>query len=138
MVVEVRDLRQTSAALGRFEDAVEYAELEVVLRLRVGKPLGVAYALHDVAVARQGLGEHDTVVGLCEQSVAAYGEHGGAEAERAKALETLATSLIHLGRIREAVERLREAAAIMAEAGDPRAGQVLRRAEALVDPDDRG
>ncbi|MEV1118043.1 NB-ARC domain-containing protein, partial [Actinosynnema sp. NPDC049800] len=130
--IAVCNLSQTSAALGRFEDAVEYAEQEVVLRRRVGEPLGVAYALHDVAVARQGLGEHDTVVGLCEQAVAAYGEHGGAEAERAKALETLATSLIHLGRIRQAVERLREAAAIMTEAGDPRAGQVLRRAEALV------
>lgn len=125
-------LSQTSVGLGRFEEALDYAEQELVLRRRVGVPFGVAFAQHDVAVARQGLGEHDTAIALCEQAIATYIEYGGAEAERADALETLATSLASTGRIERAVEHLRQAAAILTDAGDPRAEQVRQRVDALA------
>ncbi|NUT53573.1 MAG: tetratricopeptide repeat protein [Saccharothrix sp.] len=130
-------LSQTSVGLGLFEQALDYAEQELVLRRRVGVPIGVAYAMHDVAVARQGLGEHDTAIALCEQTIATYIEYGGAEAERAEALETLATSLVSTGRIERAVERLREAAVILTDRDDPRAEHVRQRADALASSGDR-
>lgn len=128
-------LSQTSVGLGHFEQALDYAEQELVLRRRVGAPTGVACALHDLAVARQGLGEHDTAIGLCKQAVAAYTEHGGAEAERADVLQTLATSLIHTGRTERATQCLREAATILTRLGDPRAEQVRRRSDTPTTPD---
>ncbi|WP_258906958.1 tetratricopeptide repeat protein [Actinokineospora sp. UTMC 2448] len=126
------NLSQTSSEMGRFEQALTYAHQELALRRRVDDPAGVAYALHDVAVARQGLGEHEVAAALCEEVIAAYHEHGGTEAERAEALQTLARSLTCAGQRSRASAHLLEAAGVLARLGDPRAETVARQAAALV------
>ncbi|MBW4720337.1 ATP-binding protein [Saccharothrix obliqua] len=126
------NLSQISSAIGRYRSALAYAERELELRTRIGSPIGIAYAQHDLAVALQGLGRHSAAADLCELAVAGYTRHGGAEAECATALETLATSLSRLGEVDWAVECLRQATAVLAALEDPRAEQVRRTADALA------
>jgi tetratricopeptide (TPR) repeat protein len=130
--VVVSNLSQISAALGQFEMAARYAEQELELRRQVGAGIGIAYAEHNAAVGRQGLGEHASAIELCRRALAGYAHHGGAEAERAAALETLAVSLAHVGQTDRAVECLHEAAVILAELGDSHAEYVQRRADELT------
>lgn len=130
--VVVCNLSQISAAVGRFDSALTYAERELELRTEVGVALGVAYAQHDVAVARQGMGEHAVAVELCERAAAIYAEQEGMQAEWAGILETLAASLVYIGQTVRAVDCLREAAAVLADLGEPRAEEVRRRADDLA------
>ncbi|GAA1281689.1 M3 family metallopeptidase [Saccharothrix xinjiangensis] len=106
-------LGQLAAEAGGYTDAVRHAERQMELRELAGDPVGTAYARHDLAVARQGLGEHDAASELCGQAVAAYRVYGGTDALRAEALETWARSLDHLGATKKAAECRAEAAGLV-------------------------
>lgn len=130
--IALGNLCLVNVALGRFEEALDYAQQAWVLRSRTGDPLITAYADDDRALAWQGLGEHETAIALWNEVVAVYGRHSGAEPHLAKALEAMADSLSAVGRHDQAGHGLRWAADILADLQDPRAGQVRQRAGELA------
>ncbi|MFD0206076.1 MULTISPECIES: ATP-binding protein [Saccharothrix] len=130
--ITLGNLCLVNAKRGRFDEALDYAQRAWELRSRTGNPLIIAYAEDDLALARQGLREHDTAIGLWEKVVDVYARHSGAESHLATALEAMAVSLVATGRDDRAVHDLRRAATILADLDDPRADLVRRRAEDLA------
>ncbi|MBN6034099.1 BTAD domain-containing putative transcriptional regulator [Amycolatopsis sp. 195334CR] len=98
--------------------AIEHGQRSARLRHRIGDSDGEACALTSLAKAWQGLGEHDRAIAHCRQAIALGRASLGSQDETlAPPLAVLAGSLHHLGRVGEALECWREAAAIYAERG---------------------
>nr|CEL13535.1 transcriptional regulator, SARP family [Kibdelosporangium sp. MJ126-NF4] len=120
--------------LGRYRQAVERAERSRMLWRRCNDPGGEAGALHGLALAWQGLGEHQRAIHLCKESIALlraliFSHRGGVIAGP---LDTLAKSLHHTGDIDEAVACWSEASALLDDSGYPdEAAQVRQRLDAL-------
>ncbi|MBB5959562.1 tetratricopeptide (TPR) repeat protein [Saccharothrix tamanrassetensis] len=121
------NLSQISVGLGKFGQALRHAERELELRRLVGSAHGEAYALHDVAVAWQGLRDHGRAVEFCREAVARYRELPATERDLAVVLTTLAKSLEQQGDPVGAGGSLSEAVAIFTALGDPQAEVVRRR-----------
>ncbi|MCE6995338.1 tetratricopeptide repeat protein [Saccharothrix sp. S26] len=128
----VCNIGQLNAALGRFGQALVFARRQLALRREVGDALGVGYAWHDVAVAHQGLGEDDVAIESCLRALAAYADDDAAAGDRAASLETMATSLIRVGRPSDAAVRLCQAAGLLSGLGAPRAEELRRWADGLA------
>jgi tetratricopeptide (TPR) repeat protein len=124
------NLSQICARLGRFEDARSHAAQEWELRLRAEDWVGAAYALWDLAVAWQGLNDHDTTIEIGNRAVEMYRELGVSGEFLALALDTVAISYQAAGQVTEAVRCLREAESILDDLGDPRATVVRNRLSA--------
>ena len=120
------NLSQITAYLGRYHDAVHHAERELTLRRQCSDRLGEGYALHNLATARQGLGDHNAAIALGERAIAIYRSTVGTERYLADALATVADSAERTGSRARAVSYLAEATVILAERDDPHA-DVLRR-----------
>jgi tetratricopeptide (TPR) repeat protein len=120
------NLSQINARLGRYHDALHHAESELALRQGSGDPVGEGYAMHDLAVAWQGLGDHDKAIVFGECAIATYRSAAATERYLAHALETMAESFEHTGNRAKAVAYLAEAVSILTESGDPHV-TVLRR-----------
>ncbi|NUT94427.1 MAG: hypothetical protein HOY78_20650 [Saccharothrix sp.] len=129
------NLSQISARQGRFDDAPRHAEREVVLRRLVGSPHGEAYALHDVAVASQGLGDHRRAVRFCSDAVALHRGLAGTERDLAAVLSTMAASQEAEGDTAGAAESRREATEILTGLGDPTDGPPPPKHPSSNDPD---
>lgn len=129
-VVEA-NLSQLNARLGRHHDALHHAERELVLHRDGGDAVAQAYALHDLATAHQGLGDHVTAVALADRAVIVFRAAAGTERYLASALETRAESLVCLGDIPQARQCLDEAAAVLDGVHDPRAEAMRQRVAAL-------
>jgi tetratricopeptide (TPR) repeat protein len=112
---------------GEFERALEYAEQGQPLRRQAGDSIGEAGTLVDAALAWQGLGRHDTAIGLCRQAIASYQELGYAGVNLADTLLPLATSFEHVGDLPAAGHALRGAITVLADLEDPRAKQTRQR-----------
>ncbi|EOD67362.1 ATP-binding protein [Amycolatopsis vancoresmycina] len=125
------NLSRISVRLGEFGPAREHAERELALRREAADHVGEAYALCDVAVALQGLGEHDAAIEHAGQAVALYRTLAGTEALLAQALETAATSLEHTGDRTGAASSLAEAAALLEDLDADRAETLRRRAREI-------
>src|SRR5207248_11664169 len=111
---------------GRYEQALDHADRELVLRRRAGDISGEVRALCDAALAWQELGHHDTTIALCQNAIAIYQEVGKIAGEAiALPLETIATSLERTGDLAGAVDYLRDAAAALDALDHPR-GHVVR------------
>ncbi|PSL53295.1 putative ATPase [Saccharothrix carnea] len=119
------NLARITTRLGRHREALDHAERELALRRTAGVPDGVAFALHNVARARQGLGEDQAAIDLCRQALALYLAEAGNDLYVAATLETLATSLRQVGDHEGAVRCLIEAVTVLTDLGDPHA-DVLR------------
>jgi tetratricopeptide (TPR) repeat protein len=115
------NLSQITARLGRYEQALVHAERESALRRMADDAIGQAYALHDIAVAQQGLNHHDSAIEAAECAVDTYRVEVASEGYLAAALETLAVSLRHTGRRARAEQCLHEAANLLTNLGDPHA-----------------
>lgn len=114
---------------GDFRQALAHAERELELRRSAGDHVGEAYALGDAAMARQGLGEHETAVALCQRSAALYRSMDYVDGSLASVLLTLAASSEHLDDPRAAVIAWRDAAEVLAALDDPRADHAHQRVE---------
>jgi tetratricopeptide (TPR) repeat protein len=125
--VAYTNLALIATRLGRYREALDHAEQGLALRRTIGATTGIAYALHDVAVARQSLGEHQEAIGLCKQALPLFRAEPGGEQYVATVLETLAASLPRVGDLDAAVRCLAEAVSILTELGDPRAGTLRQR-----------
>jgi tetratricopeptide (TPR) repeat protein len=121
------NLSQVSVALGLLESGLEHAAAELLLRRQSGDRVGEGYALWNLAMARQGLGDHELAIELFEEAIELYAHLDGTEHYAAVALETAATSFEHLDDHNRAVRCLREASALRAELGDPHADNLLAR-----------
>jgi tetratricopeptide (TPR) repeat protein len=121
------NLSQINARLGRYQRALVHAERELALRQVADDAVGRAYALYDVAVARQGLGDHNVAVELTERAIGIYRSEVASEQYLATALETLAVSLEHTGRRTQAARCLQEGANLLTESGDPHAATLWGR-----------
>jgi hypothetical protein len=122
------NLGQISARFGQHRDALCHAQRELALRRECGDVVGEAYALHNMAVAEQGLRDHHAAIELGERAQALYRATAATEQFLADVLETMAVSLEHTGDRVNARRCLREAAAILCERDDPRAESLLERA----------
>jgi tetratricopeptide (TPR) repeat protein len=118
--------------LGRYEEALAHAERELELRREAEDRVGEAYALCDVALARQGLGDHDGAIHQADRAVAIYRELAGTGAYLVLALETAASSLEQRGDLSQAAAYVSEAASILEELDDPRAEPLRERARELT------
>jgi len=118
--------------LGRHREARDHAERGLELRRDIGATTGIAYALHDVAVARHGLAEYREAISLCDQALALFRAEPGGEMYVATVLETMAGSLLSVGDLDAAAGCLAEAISILTELGDPHAETLRRR---LSEPD---
>jgi tetratricopeptide (TPR) repeat protein len=125
------NLSKISTRLGEFEQALDHAEQELVLRRHAGDQAGVACALHDAALARQGLGEHATAIGLCREAVSIYRAFDGIGDDLVQAILTLATSLEYAGHLAEAAISLREALSVLTQLDNPQAERTRQRLAAL-------
>ncbi|MGM1058718.1 ATP-binding protein [Saccharothrix sp. Mg75] len=125
------NLSGVAAARGRFDEALDYAQRAWEWRSRNGDVLTIAYGRHQSATAWQGLGGHDMAIGLWEQVVDVYATHEDRKPQLAAVLEAMAGSLAATGRPVVAADRLRRAAGILSDLGDPRAGHLLHRADDL-------
>lgn len=119
-VVEA-NLSQISAGLGRHAEALDHALRELDLRGGGADPAAEGYALHDVAVAHQGMGDDRAAVEFGERAISVFRNTAATEGYLARTLETVALSYEHLGSGAAARRCLLEAAGILAELGDPRA-----------------
>ena len=113
--------------LGRHHEALDHAEQELMLRQVIGVSSGIGYSLHNVAMVHQSLGNHHAVVELCDQALALFRSYSGSEQYTATALETLSTSLLHLGDHTGARECLVDAIAILTDLDDPHADTLRGR-----------
>ncbi|WP_051385830.1 ATP-binding protein [Actinokineospora inagensis] len=116
--VVATNLSQVNAGLGRYAEALRHAEHQLSLRELAGDLGGCAYAKHDLAVARQGLGHHRAAVRLGRQAEAVFREMGGSERLLAGVLTTVGRSLVHLGEAGTARGRFAEAADLLGRLGD--------------------
>lgn len=123
------NLSQISARLGQHRDALVHARWELALRREWGDLVGEAYALHDMAVAEQGLGNHNAAIEFGERARALYRTTVGTEQFVADVHETLAISLNYTGDHLRARRYLREAVTILSLRGDPHAESLLERVE---------
>jgi tetratricopeptide (TPR) repeat protein len=121
------NLSQISARLGQHRNALGHTRRELALRQECGDPVGEAYALHDMAVAEQGLGNHHAAIALGERARARYRDTAATEQFLADVLETMAISLDHIGDHGSAGQCLREAATIRTMRGDARTQLLLER-----------
>jgi tetratricopeptide (TPR) repeat protein len=125
------NLSRISVRLGEFEQARAHAERELALRREAADHVGEAYALCDVAVALQGLDDHDAAIEYADQAVTLYRTLAGTETLLAQALETAATSFEHTGNLPRAADSLAEAAALLENLDADRAEALHRRARDL-------
>jgi tetratricopeptide (TPR) repeat protein len=126
------NLSQINVRLGRFSDALAHAEREWNLHRDMGDPLGEGYALHDIAVAYQSLGNHYAATSVGERAVALLRITAAAESYLAAALQTVAISYEASGDEASAARRLQEAAHLLAALDDFQAGAVRERARILT------
>jgi tetratricopeptide (TPR) repeat protein len=115
------NLSQICAAASQHAGALEHANRELELRSDCGDPAGEGYALHDVAVAHQGLANHRAAMEFGERAIALFRTAVATERYLADALETVARSHCQLGAESQASRYLVEAAAIRAELGSGQA-----------------
>lgn len=113
--------------LGRYRDALQHADRELMLRHEVGDETGAASALHSAAVAWQRLGEHATAIDLGNRAADLYRMRGFSDHYVARTLELLATSLCHVGQWEQARQALREATGILVALDDPQAEVLTKR-----------
>ncbi|MFF3334984.1 tetratricopeptide repeat protein [Streptomyces sp. NPDC002888] len=128
------NLSQIAVGLGRYHEALEHARRELELRRGSGDVAGEGYALHDMAVAYQALGDDRSAVEFAERAIVLLRAAVATERYLAHALETAALSHARTGARASASRCLREAATILAELGDPRADAVRERAGTDVSP----
>ncbi|MEU6804735.1 ATP-binding protein [Streptomyces neyagawaensis] len=123
------NLSQIGVGLGRCREALEHARRELELRLGEGDVVGEGYALHDMAVAHQALGEDRSAVECAERAIALFRGAVASERYLAHALETAALSHARTGSRGRASRCRQEAAAILAQLGDLRAGALREVAD---------
>jgi hypothetical protein len=111
------NLSQISTRLGHHQDALAHARRELVIRRECGDLVGEAYALHNMAVAEQGLGNHLMAIDLGEQACALFRATTATEQFLTEVLETMAISLENNGEHARAGECRLEARTILAELG---------------------
>ncbi|MET9266399.1 tetratricopeptide repeat protein [Amycolatopsis sp. NPDC004079] len=112
-------------SLGHYSQALEYCDRSLALRQSVGDYVGEAYALHQLALIRQKLGDHQAAIGLCRDVIARVREPGDLGWTSAEPLDTLAHSLHRTGSTDAAIACWQEAADIFDADGDAhRAAQV--------------
>ncbi|TCO64239.1 ATP-binding protein [Actinocrispum wychmicini] len=122
-------LSLTYTSLGRYEQAVHHAERSLALRRQANDPSAETAALHCLAKARQGMGDHRQAIVLCEQALHSCGPYQRIRfpLEFCHTLNTLATSLHRVGETTQAVAAWRQAIAIYEQSGDHRAALKLRK-----------
>jgi tetratricopeptide (TPR) repeat protein len=125
------NLSQICTRLGEFEQALDHADRELTLRRQADSKGGEAYAMHDAALAWQGLMDHEAAIRLCREAIACYRALGEIGDDLVRAILTLATSLEHVGNRVGAAVSLREALAVLTQLDDPRAQAICHRLEAL-------
>jgi tetratricopeptide (TPR) repeat protein len=108
---------RANAGLGRYRQALAHGERSLAMRHRIGDTSGEVNALCMVAQAWQGLGEHEDAIALCWDAVA-LSQEGIDRSVLADTLDTLATSLNHIGDVTEAIKCWREAAELLDGAGE--------------------
>ncbi|MGW0846933.1 ATP-binding protein [Streptomyces sp. NPDC002787] len=123
------NLSQIGVGLGRYREALEHARRELELRLGDGDVVGEGYALHDMAVAHQALGEDRSAVEFAERAIALFRGAVASERYLAHALETAALSHARTASRGRASRCRQEAAAILARLGDPRADALREAAD---------
>lgn len=127
------NLSRVYSAQGDFDRALRHAERGLSHRRHAGDRPGEAAAMHHIALACQGKGMHDRVIGLCESSLEIYTEHRF-PTYIAETLDTLATSLLFYGDIARATECWREAVHIFDAFDDRRAEGVRQRLNDMQAP----
>ncbi|WP_344800843.1 tetratricopeptide repeat protein, partial [Actinokineospora diospyrosa] len=114
------NLSVITTKLGRHAEALDHAEHELAFRLALGSPPGVAHARHNIAVALQGLGDHQRALDLCREVEACYRVSAGWDQELAEVLMTMTRLHYHLHHRDEAVRCFSEAADILLAFDAPR------------------
>jgi tetratricopeptide (TPR) repeat protein len=126
------NLSQICTRLGEFEQALDHANQELVLRRQAGDHAGEVFALHDAALAWQGMGEHQTAIGLCRQAASSSRAMDEIGSDLGSVLLTLATSLELTGELPAAAQGWREALDLLMHLDDPRAEQTRQRLAAVL------
>jgi tetratricopeptide (TPR) repeat protein len=116
--------------LGHYEQAVVHAERSLTLHQSRGDEAGEALALHQSAMAWQGIGDHEKAAELCEKSLH-IGRDFGHPPEMAATLDTLGAVSLSLGQAQQAAAHWRAALAIFEEYGDHRAADLRERVRSL-------
>ncbi|WP_158886019.1 ATP-binding protein [Amycolatopsis anabasis] len=124
------NLSTAYTGMGKYELALRHAERALPLRQQLGDHGGEATSLHQIAKARQGMEQHREAVALCEQALAIE-SHQRYPPETAVILETLGTSLRHLGDIGGALGCWRDALAIYDKFSDHHAPALRERLRTL-------
>lgn len=114
--------------LGHYRLALDHGERGLRLRRRVGDRTGEATALVHLARAWQGLRNHEKAIQLCRDAIAVGRSTPLHHFQTiAEPLNVLATSLLRLGHIDEAIACWQEAATVYDDAGHPHEATEVRR-----------
>ncbi|MEV8440449.1 tetratricopeptide repeat protein [Actinosynnema sp. NPDC051121] len=112
----------------QYRKALEHGERELQLRLNSGDFPSEPIALHHIAQARQGLGDHPATIALCRDAIRLGHLFGDVLVTVAEPLETIAVSLHHVGQVSESLTCWQEAAAIYERYGQlDKASQIRER-----------
>ena len=124
------NLSLCNTGLGHYERAVAHAERSLTHHQSRGDQAGEALALHQSAMAWQGIGDHEKAAELCEKSLH-IGRDFGHPPEMAATLDTLGAVSLSLGHPDRAAAHWRAALAIFEEYGDHRTGDLRERLQGL-------
>ncbi|UOZ03306.1 tetratricopeptide repeat protein [Amycolatopsis sp. WQ 127309] len=114
------NLSATHIGLGQYQRALKHGELGLHLRRQVGDRTGEAYALTQLARACLALQAPEQAIRLCRDAIA-IGRSTPISRDKtiAEPLDVLATCLLHLGHMGEAMVCWQEAATIYEDTGYP-------------------
>jgi tetratricopeptide (TPR) repeat protein len=116
------------SGLGEHDRARQHIERSLTLLRQTGHLGAESYLLTRLAQARQSAGDHDEAIELCEQALDREHHHYPTRPQdHAATLDTLGTSLRHVGDPARAIELWREALAIFEKFGDHRATDLRER-----------
>ncbi|GAB3444380.1 XRE family transcriptional regulator [Actinophytocola sediminis] len=123
------------SGLGEHDRARRHIERSLALLRRTDHVGYDSYLLTRLAQARQAAGDHDEAIGLCEQALDRERRHHPSRPQdHAVTLDTLGTSLRHIGDIARTIESWREALAIFDKFGDHRSDDLRERLSGLEIP----
>jgi tetratricopeptide (TPR) repeat protein len=128
-VIEV-NLSRACAEMRRYEQALKHAERSLVFRRQAGDIEGEAFARLHMAQAWQCMDNHVEAIALCEKALDLENDNKYLPAAAAT-LDTLGTSLRHVGESARAISCWRDALAIYEELGDYRAAELKARLQEL-------
>jgi tetratricopeptide (TPR) repeat protein len=126
-----QNLSRIHTHLGDYKLALTHAECSIALHQQIDDLEGYTFAIHQLALVWQGIGNHQKVIELCAQAIDIAQIRMAFPPQTAATLDTLATSLHHTSDHTGAITCLQEALKIYEQFDADQAVATRHRLQAL-------